>query len=263
MPSEINQTNAVDAQHLKKLLVLMLEANEVPMIYGPPGIGKTKIVEELAEELGYEIIKMPLIYMDQTDLRGIPDLDKTSSTTEWKPPKILPFKQNGIYKDDKKIILLIDELPQANPSLQNSVSSLLYGGKIGEFQVTDGTRIICIGNRDEDRAATYKMPTHVGNRVCHITLLFEFGCWLTWAQENGIHPAVMAYGKYRPNNINNFNPDSRINATPRIWEKISKILRISPKIEKHVEAVIAGFVGDGVAKEFIAFNQLFLFIDRF
>ena len=246
----------VPASTLETILVRSFAVKQTVMLWGAPGIGKTHVTKQVAQKCGYKVILLPLVFMDQTDLRGIPDLARDSPVAVWRPPALIPFKGNPNYKEGDKLLLLIDELPQAAPTLQNAVSSLIYDYRIGEFELLDSVRIVCIGNRETDRAATFRMPTHVANRPVHVEFLFDDEEWRHWAAKNDIHASIIAFSKFAPKDINNFDPERKINATPRTWEFVSRYLHHHSEPDGTNLAIFKGLVGDGPAASFIAFARL-------
>lgn len=226
------------------------EANQNVMIWGPPGIGKTTIVEQYAESM-----KMPLIYadaplMDLLDLKGA--LSVKDDEAKFLPLTLWP------KEDDDPVIVLVDELPQAVPAIQNGFSKLLLRNEMGEMVLPKGSFVVATGNRMEDRAATHRMPSHITNRVMHVNLEQNNEDWLTWALNNGIDTKILAFGRFRPELLYNFDPDKaqKPYATYRSWVALSEWLKTNPPTDLIFEGA-CGEVGEGAASEFSAFLRVY------
>ena len=88
------------------------------MLHGRPGIGKTEIVQQLADETGSVLHDLRLTTIEPPDLRGLPFYDHEARRTVWYPPEDLPH-------GEAPAILFLDELTAAPPSLQPTVYGLL------------------------------------------------------------------------------------------------------------------------------------------
>ncbi len=225
-------------------------------IWGPPGIGKSQIALQVARAYASNgskrqsdyFIDLRLVNRDITDLRGILTLDDKKRKAVWYTPDELPTRGKGV--------ILLDEFPQALPLMQNTASQLILDRRIGEYLVPDGWAIIAAGNRDTDRAATNKMPSHLANRFTHLTLEIDYEDWARWAMGNGISPMIIAFLGWRPALLHVFDPALKSFPTPRSWEFVSRIIDAGINDSVMLE-VVSGTVGEAAAKEFIGFVRVF------
>ena len=79
--------------HLTRLLdrefLSVRDGHHTPvMIWGPPGIGKSQIVAQIAQQHSVPLLDIRLSQMEPSDLRGIPF--RVDKFVEWAPPSILP-----------------------------------------------------------------------------------------------------------------------------------------------------------------------------
>jgi len=93
--------------------ILSAKLQRAVMIWGPPGIGKSSIVAQLATRHGLELLDLRLSQLAPTDLRGLPVAD--GAVSKWLPPEFLPVAGKGI--------LFLDEINMAPPAVQASRSS--------------------------------------------------------------------------------------------------------------------------------------------
>ena len=101
-------------------------------IWGPPGVGKSAVVTQLAREGGLPVIDIRAPLLDPTDLRGIPAV--VGDRAEWFAPSFLP------RADATPGILFFDELNAAPPIVQASLYQLVLDRRIGEYTLPDGAR---------------------------------------------------------------------------------------------------------------------------
>ncbi len=240
-------------------------------LWGPPGLGKSSVAEQVADELNLKLIDIRLTQMEPTDLRGIPvpfKSDDGRAFVEWAVPALLPKRDAGkrtcTLKDELSgreydgAIILLDELPNAAPSVQAGSYQLVLDGQLGEYIVPDNVIVMAAGNRDTDKGATFKMPTPLLNRFTHVEVRSDFEDFQTFALQSGFHQAVVGYLTAFKHELFQFEATSASRGfpTPRSWESVSDILRGDPNLPETVQmALIAGAVGDGIAVKFLEYRK--------
>lgn len=131
---------------------------------------------------------------------------------------------NGIPSsaEGRNVVIFLDELPQATPSMQNLAANII-DGKVGDYTIDmNRSFIICAGNRKQDHAATYDIPRNVGNRLIRFDVRTSFAEWEEWAVSQNLNPMVIGYLKDKQHFFNEPPPeDGYIYGTPRSWHKIS------------------------------------------
>ena len=218
------------------------------MLHGRPGIGKTEIVQQLADRIGAKLFDLRLTTIEPQDLRGLPYYDHAAQKTVWYRPEDLP--------DDpaRAAVLFLDELTAAAPNLQPSVYGLLQERRVGRHRLPDNTFIVAAGNGVEDGAVAYEMGTALSDRLVHLSVHAEASDWLTrFAVPRGLHPAVVTFIRTRPDLLETTEDALRrglmIACTPRSWTRVSTILHAVPD-RRLRDVMIAGTVGESVAAEF-------------
>jgi hypothetical protein len=239
-------------------------------VWGAPGIAKSSVVEQVADELNFKLIDIRLTQMEPTDLRGIPvpfKSDDGKAFVEWAIPALLPKRDEGkrtatvtdqFGKEYDGAIILLDELPNAAPSVQAGSYQLVLDGALGEYYVPDNVIVMAAGNRETDKGATFKMPTPLQNRFTHIEMRVDFEDFQTFALQTGFHQAVVGYLTAFKHELFQFEATSASRGfpTPRSWEMVSDILRGDPNIPEMVQmGLIAGSVGDGIAVKFLEYRK--------
>ncbi|MEM8824439.1 MAG: MoxR family ATPase [Pseudomonadota bacterium] len=218
------------------------------MLHGRPGIGKTEIVQQLAQETGSRLFDLRLTTIEPQDLRGLPFYDHDTKRTVWYPPEDLPAYETPA-------ILFLDELTAAAPTLQPTIYGLLQERRVGGYVLPVSTFIVAAGNAIEDGAVAYDMGTALSDRLIHLAVQAEAQDWLTgYAVPNHIHPAVAAFIRTRPDLLDTTEDALRqgapIACTPRSWVRVSTILKAVPDRATR-DVMIAGTLGEGPAAEFI------------
>lgn len=218
------------------------------MLHGRPGVGKSRVVQQLADDIGARLFDVRLTTIEPQDLRGLPYYDHDLQKTVWYRPEDLP--------DDPSTpsILFLDELTAASPHLQPTVYGLLQERRVGLHRLPDSVMVVAAGNTVEDGAIAFEMGTALSDRLIHIHMKADPQDWLeNYAGPKGLAPAVTAFLRARPDLLDTTEDTLRrgdvIACTPRAWERASNILNAIPD-RKARQAMIAGTLGDAVASEF-------------
>ncbi len=237
------------ANEIASSLTAMIKAQIPAFIWGPPGIGKSSIVKQIAEANAYGFIDLRLALMDPTDLKGIPFYDKEAHQALWAPPSFLPRDGEGI--------LFLDELNSAPPAVQASAYQLILDRKVGEYTLPEGWAIVAAGNREGDRGVVYRMPSPLANRFVHLEMDVNVEDWRDWAYESNLDERVIAYIGYKSDDLFSFDPtqNEKSFATPRSWEFVSSVLQ-SGMDEKLLLETIGGAIGKDRAVRFLSFAKV-------
>jgi hypothetical protein len=191
------------------------EGHHTPvMLWGPPGVGKSQIVAQIAAKHAAPVIDIRLSQMEPSDLRGIPF--RAENTVEWAVPSILPNAE----RHGAQGILFLDEITSAPPSVSAAAYQLILDRKLGEYQVPPGWAIFAAGNRQGDRGVTYTMPAPLANRFSHFEVETHLDDWVAWAYKNSIDERIIAFLRFRPELLFDFDPAHNPVAfpSPRSWE---------------------------------------------
>jgi len=224
----------------------------VPMIWGPPGVGKSQVVKQVAKRLfpRSRFFDVRLLLLDAVDLRGVPHVDKERNRAIWAIPNFLPTEEDG------DCVLFLDEINAAAPMIQAATYQLLLDKKIGEYDLPKGVRMVAAGNRDKDRAVTNRMGTAMGTRLLHLDFEIDHEAWITWAGGAGIRPEIVSFLNFRNDLLHKFQADERTSPTPRTWEFASHVLDLDIREQMIEHYTIAGHVGDGPAAELMGFLKI-------
>lgn len=218
------------------------------MLHGRPGVGKSEIVAQLADEIGAVLHDLRLTTIEPQDLRGLPYYDHEAQKTVWYRPEDLP--------DDpaRPAVLFLDELTAAPPHLQPTVYGLLQERRVGRHRLPPSVFVVAAGNTAEDGAIATEMNTALSDRLVHLMIEASPTDWIeNVALRRGLAPAVVAFIRTRPDLLETtpraLSEGQMIAATPRSWVRVSQIVAAVPD-RRLRDMMIAGTVGEAVAAEF-------------
>jgi hypothetical protein len=225
-------------------------------LWGPPGIGKSEVVAEIAEEMGGLMIDLRMAQMEPTDIRGIPYFNKEAGKMDWAPPIDLPDAE--LASQYPIIVLFLDEMNSASPAVQAAGYQLILNRCVGRYKLPDNVVIVAAGNRDSDKGVTYRMPMPLANRFIHLEMRADFTAWQNWAVDKKIHKDVVGYLSFAKQDLYDFDSksSSRAFATPRSWCFVSDLLQDENMSSDTQFNLIAGAVGEGLATKFSAHRRM-------
>ncbi len=191
------------------------------MLWGPPGVGKSQMVAQVAESHGVPVIDVRLSQMEPTDLRGIPF--RSGDVVEWAVPALLPDET----RHGATGILFLDEITSAAPTVSAAAYQLILDRRLGEYRVPPGWAIFAAGNRQGDRGVTYSMPAPLANRFSHFEVETHLDDWVGWAHAHHIDERIIAFLRFRPELLFDFDPKHNPVAfpSPRSWEFAHRALQ--------------------------------------
>lgn len=224
-------------------------------LWGPPGIGKSDIIHQIGEYMEAHVIDVRLSLWEPTDIKGIPFFNSNANTMEWAPPSELPSEE--FASKHKNIILFLDEMNSAAPSVQAAAYQLILNRKVGTYKLPDNVMIVAAGNREADKGVTYRMPAPLANRFIHLEMAVSFDDWFQWAVNNSIHKDVVGFLQFSKKDLYDFDPksSSRSFATPRSWSFVSELLEDDID-ENTTTDLVSGAVGEGLAVKFMAHRKV-------
>jgi hypothetical protein len=242
----------VGPKSAKTSIAFAIKMKRPVFLWGPPGIGKSDIVQQIGADTTREVIDVRLALWEPTDIKGIPYFDSNAGTMTWAPPAELPTDPKSTA------ILFLDELNSAPPAVQAAAYQLILNRKVGTYVLPKGVDIVAAGNRDGDKGVTYRMPAPLANRFVHLEMKVDFDDWQDWATLNGIHPEVVGYVGYAKQDLYDYDPKSpsKSFATPRSWSFVSDLVSDDEIDTESLTNLVSGAIGDGLAVKFMAHRKI-------
>ena len=217
-----------------------------PYLIGDPGLGKTSIVEQIAEEENIDLATVIVAQYDPAELSGLAYLDGDSykrARPDWLP-------------EDGEGILFLDELPQACTMSQNIMAQLINERRIGEHELGEGWVIVAAGNKTSNRAGTSQMPSHLKDRLMFIEVEANLDDVVKYFYANDIDERVCGYLRFRPDFLSKFDSAADACPSPRSWARASTILGWKLDAFEEIESM-KGTVGDAASVDFRGYCDLY------
>ncbi len=245
---------SVTPSQLKVLLASTIKAGLPVLITGAPGVGKSDIVAQAAQDAGAELLISHPAVADPTDAKGLPwPVQGAQEAT------FLPFGELArACKATNPTVWLLDDLGQAPPAVQASYMQLLLARRVNGHVLPDCVTFVAATNRRTDRAGVSGILEPVKSRFASIVELEpNLDDWCQWAYPHGISPTLIAFIRYKPDMLCNFQATADLSNSPvpRTWAHVAKLESLA--LPAAVESIaFAGAVGEGAATEYLAFRQM-------
>ncbi len=242
---------------------VMQEVNRLPFyLEGSPGIGKTEIVSQIADEMGIGFVSFSLTHHTRNSLLGLPvikDLEYgkyTEYTMSEIIAKVLEAKENGHNEG----ILLLDEFSCVSDSIMPAMLAFLQTKNIGTHCLPEGWVIVLCGNPPEYNRSAKRFDAAILDRIRKISIQFDSGVFLAYAQKNEFHPTICSFLKMNPQHVYHCEYVNKepILVTCRGWENLSHALYGTELLGKSAEHnMVKQFIkSDDVVYEFVKFYNL-------
>lgn len=237
---------------LSHTLKELISINRTVAIEGPPGGGKTTLVRSVADALGLHYVERHLPTMLVEDF-GIPVIG--GETLRYMIPDWFPAAGSR-YDDGRGGVLCFDDRNQAPADIQKVLANIQQARNLHGVRLADNWTVVSTGNRQQDRAGANRVLSHLSDRETTLTFETHLDDWSSWALANGVRPEVVAFIRFRPGLLHDFDPQRNKNSTPRGWaEGVSPVLDVVPA-EAEYEC-FSGAVGEGAAAEFVGFLRIY------
>lgn len=258
--------NKIKPSILRKAVTIAMRAKRMVMVYGPPGIGKSSQIAQLAEEFNMMLLDIRLSQIDSSELNGFPVLEGPKA--DYKPFAMfplegepLPLDENG--KEMAGWILFLDEFNASEESTQKAAYKIALDRYVGMNQLHSRCLVIGAGNREEDNALIEEASSAMVSRQIHLELMSDPDSFLMWANKNKLDYRVTGYIERNPAKLNTFNPAiqnaERTYPCERTWHFASDcIINGGGDLDDPaIRALIAGSIGSGPAMDFINWTKVF------
>lgn len=217
-------------------------------IWGPPGIGKSALVEQFARDVGLDCVSLLGSQLAPEDLVGVPRIEGDRSV--FCPPRMVAR--------DEPYLLFIDELNACSFEVQKAFYSLINDRRLGEYRLPEGSVVVGAGNRAQDQAIVKPLSSALMNRLLHVELKPTARDWLAWAYREGIHERILQYIETRPDHLFTVPPKTEETFTsPRAWHILSDAMRsYGPGVSvEEIELLASGCLSPAHARSFVAFMK--------
>jgi hypothetical protein len=239
---------------LKAVLVTAFRNRQNILITGAPGIGKSDLTAQAADEAKANLIVSHPVVSDPTDFKGYPfPVGKTHAD-------FLPFGDLlALMKADSLTIMFFDDLGQARPAVQASLMQLVLGGQINGHSINK-EHVVFVGatNRATDLAGVQSILEPVKSRFLILELDVDVDDWARWAITSGTPAELVAFIRFRPELLHQFTPSREIKNSPcpRSVAKCGDVIKAGYPEETWHE-LFTGCCGEGFATELLGFLKIY------
>ena len=241
------------------LIANFVKANIPVNLLGSPGVGKSDVIKQVAEQLNLKVIDFRLSTADPTDLSGIPFIKDGRSA--YMPNEAFPLATDKIPAGYNGWLLFLDEITNAPMAVQAAAYQLVLDRQVGQHPIHDAVRIVSAGNMIDDGAAvTGEMSTALKSRLSHINVEVSVEAWMEWALAKNIHHSITSFIKFKPTMLYQFTPNSADDTfpCPRTWGMVNSIINTVGMNDKSLLALVSATISDGAAHEYVNFCKNFV-----
>ena len=235
---------------------------------GPPGIGKTAIMEQIAKECGIGLVSYTITHHTRQSAIGLPFIEKKEydgreySITEYTMSEIIASVYDKMeISGHKEGILFIDEINCVSETLAPTMLQFLQCKMFGNHKVPEGWMIVAAGNPPEYNKSVRDFDIVTLDRVKKINVEEDYTIWKEYAYEKNIHSSILAYLEARKEDFYRIETtvDGKEFVTARGWEDLSEIMYLYEELGYEItEDVVIQYVQHKrIAKDFANYLDLY------
>ena len=237
-------------------------------LMGPPGIGKTAIVEQVAEELGINLISYTITHHTRQSAIGLPFIskkiygEKEYSVTEYTMSEIVASVYEQIERTGiEEGILFLDEINAVSETLSPTMLQFLQYKTFGMHRVPEGFIIVTAGNPSEFNKSVRDFDIATLDRLRKIDIEEDFQSFKSYAYQAGVHGAITSYLEIKKDRFYFVKQDieGKRYVTARSWEDLSKLLQVYEELQYPLEKELCQeYLADPeVAEDFALYYSLY------
>ena len=245
-----------------------IEKQRPVFLMGPPGIGKTAVMEQIAQELGVGLVSYSMSHHTRQSALGLPFIVKKNyggeeySVSEYTMSEIIASVYDMIEDTGlKEGILFLDEINCVSETLAPAILQFLQYKVFGRHQVPYGWIVVTAGNPPEYNNSVREFDIVTWDRLKRIDIDPDYDAWKEYAVNAGVHPAITTYLDIKKGDFYKIEStlDGKTFATARGWTDLSATMRI---YERRGFPITEGLVGQyiqnkQIAKDFAIYYDLF------
>ena len=257
-----------------KSVELVIETNEVPLIVGESGIGKTALAKTLAKQRKWSLVVIDGNLLKEGEIGGLPTVEEYTIKDEH--GRVVSKKATiyGIHTKlreidnlilvGKDVLLFIDEINRCEHSVQQELMNLILNREINGYKLHDKVKILAAMNPSSKYGSDFDyqvvdMDAAQENRFVWLNMESDAKGWIKWASENKVDRKVIEFISTFPEHLHSINEDD-IRATPRSFERVSKSYKLYKENKDSIPRrvflnVLRGNLGRIIAEQLMDFIE--------
>ena len=245
-----------------------VEQQRPVLLIGPPGIGKTAIMKQVAAECDCPLVAYSMTHHTRQSAIGLPFISQKvyngvqCSVTEYTMSEIVAAIYDKMQQTGKKSgMLFLDEINCVSETLTPVMLQLLQNKTFGNIPLPEDWIIVAAGNPPEYNKSVRELDMVTMDRVKHIDVAADLEVWQRYAVARDIHPVVRTYLSVWPDHFYRITETERglCFVTARGWEDMSLMLRAMEEDDAPVDSnwCLQYLQDDEIARSFALYYDLF------
>lgn len=230
-----SQVMSLSPSEVYEFVTMAMSCRQVPYIAGPPAIGKSQVVKQVADDANAHMIDLRLSQILSEDMTGLPERDETTGKAKYLPFDTFPLEGDTIPAGKSGWVLFLDELSSATEEVLAASYSLILDRTVGGKKLHDKCLVVAAGNRASDSAIARELPDTLITRMLPCEMKVSTKDWITWAEGYAnANEHIVAFIEKNPNML--YAPTKAKDrqeletfATPRGWEKVFAHMNLHEK----------------------------------
>ena len=247
--------------------VIPIEAQRPVFLMGPPGIGKTAIMQQIAEELGVGLVSYSMTHHTRQSALGLPFIVKKTyggkeyEISEYTMSEIIASVYDMIEETGlKEGILFLDEINCVSETLAPAMLQFLQYKIFGRHRVPDGWIVVTAGNPPEYNNSVREFDIVTWDRLKRVDCEADYSTWKEYAYKSGVHAAITTYLDIKKGDFYRIETtvDGKSFVTARGWTDLSDMIKLYEKNNIKVdEKLVSQYLQNKkIAKEFSIYYDL-------
>ncbi|MDE7222702.1 MAG: AAA family ATPase [Acetatifactor sp.] len=237
-------------------------------LLGAPGIGKTAIMEQIAQEMGIALVSYSMTHHTRQSALGLPFIAHKTyggqeyDISEYTMSEIIAaiyetMEESGIREG----ILFLDEINCVSETLAPAMLQFLQYKVFGRHRVPEGWVIVTAGNPPEYNKSVREFDVVTMDRLKVMEVEADYRTWKEYALERHLHSAVLNFLDLKKEYFYHMEitAKGRSYVTARGWEDLSEILYHYEEESLKVDETLVGqyIRNDRIVREFTAYYDLY------
>lgn len=269
----MSQENRGSSGHVRDALAVAVQIGQPVLLWGGPGEGKSRLLEQVAEQLGRPCEVVIGSVREASDFAGLPVRDGASVT--FAPPR---WAVRCLERPDT--VVFLDELTTASPSVQAAMLRVVLEREVGDLRLPPTVSFVAAANPPELSAGGDDLSAPLANRFCHLDWEADMASWSAgmmrgW-QPHPVAPVpadrasfetrwravVVGFLTARPSLLRQVPVDvvsqGRAWPSPRTWDRahlVAAAAEAAGADREVLRLLVAGLVGIGPAIELLRFVE--------